>query len=410
MFATMDEIVAWVKDLLAVPIVLPAADISGIREAAQRAQDKETLQAEESSMVTAMLQQEAALDEVVRNLGVPKKTVEGWIKTYGALAVNNVALEAESHAGKDLNSVISDEARSLKITPQSEFREQEATLIQHRAFRRLDDKKIKTGMVPGLGALGNVQQVTAAPQATAGVTLDRLISAMHLIPKEEVLTGIGTPQEATRTLSDNSPADGALLIDARDRAIAAIKPLRSQVMASEKHWRELEGVVALMISYIRKGNQPRALAFEDAKLIAPLMSRVNFSAMYGALAPPLQALFKPALIANAAGHGANKPVFGDKGFGTQGKGPTIEEWVASIVRGDDFMSLVGKKDVVTDPKSGSPSMGQYAGLDKEDKLAPQGLVPLELRRIPKNIPLADWTMLAYQIFIMAEAMLTAEFD
>jgi len=361
-------------------------------------------------MVTSMLQQEAAFDEVVRNLGVPKNTVEGWIKTYGALAVNNVALAAESHQGADLNAVISDEARSLKVTPQSEFSEQEATLIQHRAFRRLDEKKIKTGMVPGLAALGNVQQVTAAPQATTGVTLDRLIAAMHLIPKEEVLTGIGTPQEATRTLSGMSPEDGALLIDARRRALAAVEPLRSQVKASEKEWRELEGVLALMISYIRKGNQPRDVAFEDAKLIAPLMSRVNFSVMYGALAPPLRALFQPAMIAAAAGYATNKKVFGDKGFGKHGKGPTIEEWVVSIAKGDDWMSLVGKKDVVTDPKSGSPSMGEYAVLDKEDKLAPQGLVPLELRRIPKNIPLADWTMLAYQIFVMAEAILTAEFD
>jgi hypothetical protein len=409
-FATMDEIVAWVKDLLSVPIGLPEADISGIREAAQREQEKEGLLSMESSMVTSMLQQKAEFDEVVRNLGVSKETVEGWIKTHGALAVNNVAREAESHRGKDLNAVISDEARSLRITPQSEFREQEATLIQHRAFRRLDDKKIKAGMVPGLAALGNVQQVTAAPQATAGVTLDKLIAAMHLIPKEEVLTGIGTPQEATRTLSDMSPEDGALLIDARRRALAAVEPLRSKVKATEKEWRELEGVVALMVSYIRKGNQPRAVAFEDAKLIAPLMSRVNFSVMFGALALPLQGLFQPALIAQAAGYAPNKPVFGDKGFGKNGKGPTIEQWVVSIAKGDDWMSLVGKKDVVTDPKSGSPSMGEYAKLDKDDKLAPQGLVPLELRRIPKNIPLADWTMLAYQIFIMAEAMLTADFD
>ncbi|HEY4985147.1 MAG TPA: DUF4157 domain-containing protein [Bradyrhizobium sp.] len=407
-FATMDEIVAWVTDLLSVPIQLPLAEISGIREAAKKESEREDLLSMESSAVTSMLQQEAEFDEVVRSLGAPKKTVEGWIKTYGALAVNNVALAAESHKGKDLNSVIADEARSLKITPQFEFRQQEATLTQHRAFRRLDEKKIKTGMKPGLGALGNVQQVTAAPQATAGVTLDKLIDAMYLMPTEEVMTGINTPQQATRTLSDGSPEDGALLIDARKRAVDTIKPLRSKVKAGEKEWRELEGVVALVISYIRKGNQSRDVAFEDAKLIAPLMSRVNFSVMYGALAPPLQGLFQSTMIAEAAGYPANTRVFGDKGFGTKGKGPTIEEWVVSIVKGYDWLSLVGKQDVVTDKKSGSPSMGEYAALDKTDKLAPQGLVPLELRRIPKKIPLADWTMLAYQIFIMAEAMLKAK--
>jgi len=224
-----------------------------------------------------------------------------------------------------------------------------------------------------------------------------------------VLTGINTPHEATRTLSEMSPEDGALLVDARRRALAAVEPWRSKIKASEKEWRELEGVLALMISYIRKGNQPRDFAFEDAKLIAPLMSRVNFSVMFGALAPSLRVLFQPALIADAAGYAANRRVFGDKGFGREGKGPTIEEWVLSVARGDDWMSLVGKKDVVTDPKSGSPSMGEYAALDKDDKLAPQGLVPLELRRIPKKIPLADWTMLAYQIFVMAQAMLKAKF-
>ena len=408
-FANMNEIVAWVQDLLSVPIELPDAEIRGIREAAEREGVKEEIQAAETSMLK---ENPAAIDELVEAFGIPKLTVEGWVNAYGILAVNNVALEPDRHRGKGvaaIDSEIAEEVRKLRITPQAEFKANEELLIAHRALRPLDEKKIKTGMVPGLAALGNVQEVTAAPQATAGVTLDKLIDAMYLMPTEKVQTGINTPQKATRTLSDMSPEDGALLIDAQQRAVAAIKPWQSKVKATEKEWRELQGVVALMISYIRKGNQPRSLAFEDAKLIAPLMSRVNFSVMFGALAPALQVLFKPALIADAAGYAANTKVFGAKGFGTQGKGPTIEEWVVSVVKGDDWMSLVGGKDVVTDPQSGSPSMGQYPALDKEDKLAPQGLVPLELRRIPKKIPLADWKMLAYQIFVMAQAMLKAKF-
>ena len=51
---------------------------------------------------------------------------------------------------------------------------------------------------------------------------------------------------------------------------------------------------------------------------------------------------------------------------------------------------------------------KYRLFDMTDERAPRGLVPLEMRRIPKDVPLADWEMLAYQIFIFAESMIDAK--
>jgi hypothetical protein len=410
-FAIMDDIVDWVDDLLAVPIVMPDEELEDIRIAAEKEGQREL----EQKLKFSTLEPNDVIDSVVKAYEVERKIVEQWVVAYGVLAVdmfaNDEATKKEVKKNPSmkeyLGALMEFTAKSAKIKPQREFHNELLEIIDARAFRPLEKMKRNKGL-QGLVARGAVREVTAAPQATIGVTLDKLIDAMHLIPTEEVLTGINTQQQATRTLSEMSPQDGALLIDARRRAMRAIAPLRRKIEAAEKDWRELEGVVALMVSYILKGNEPRDAPFEDAKLIAPLMTRVNFSAMYRALAPAMQKLFEPSLIAKAAGYAGSTRVFGNKGFGKNLEGPTIEQWVTSVPKGEDWMSPVGQKDVVTDKTSGSPSMGEKNALDTKDPLARQGLVPLELRRIPKKIPLADWTMLAYQIFVFAQAMLKAK--
>ncbi len=406
-FAVTDDIVAWVKDLLAVPVVMPFEELNRINSRALEEKAKEQSNLDFENQLNPM-----DVIETIVSWGFAEEAVLEWLLQYGLLTLGKIVevsgiKEALAKDKSLINALLDWHRNQVKVKQPAAFQEDRDNLILRDAYRPLEKMK-RHPDVKGVQAMGDVQEVTAAPQATVGVTLDNLISAMHLIPKETVLTGINTPHEATRTLSDMSPQDGAILIDARQRAIRAVKPLRSQIAATEKQWRELEGVAALMVSYIRKGNAPRDHAFENAKQIAPLMSRVNFSVLFSALAPDLKARFGTALIAAAADYPADTLVFGAKGFGRNLKGPTIEQWVKSVIENKDWMSAVGGQDVVTDKQFGSPSMGEQVTLDEKDPLAPQGLVPLELRRIPKNIPLADWPMLAYQIFVLAQAMLKAK--
>lgn len=411
-FATVGRITAWIRELQALKSVLPEEQ-AGLLDKIEQERQKELMRGEEQEKKLLSINQKELINAAVEKFGVNSETVSQWISTYGVLAVEDVV--ADKQINKDavpfLDMLLKMTSARMPIQPMESFQRKKMEIIEGYQFRRLDDMSGKSNLqYKNLAAIGSVDKVTAAPQATLGVSLDKLISAMHLIPGEKVYTGLNTPQEATHTLSSMNPKDGELLVAARRAALQLSKGYRESIEGiSEKEWRQFEGLVALVVSYIMKGNQARSKPFKDAKEIAPLMSRLNFSVMYGALHPNLQSLFTSKNIAATAGVGEGDRVFGEAGFGQGKAGPTVKEWIVSIASGKDVMSALAGTDVTNEKVGGSSSMGAETDFDRVDSRAPEGLVPLELRRLPKGVDFEEWEMLAYQIYVFAEAMLKSKY-
>ncbi len=396
--AIVGAMVSWVKDLQRVPQSVAPSHEQGMLNIDRQEQ-------EHGLLGQANLDRQTVIDMAVKNLEVEERVVVNWIEKYGLGPVHDLAEKGQGLPPSYFESLLRT-YQEMDNRKEPDFNKDRGDLIERNFYRKLDDMTQSDGLtVKNLAAPGDLSNVTAAPQATMGIPFDDLIDALLLLPEDEYLTGPDRNRPQTKTLSGANPADGKILMAAREAALKMVAPQRDIVQATEKQWREVEGFWALVISYIMKGNAERDLPFDYAKIIAPLMSRLDFGTMHAALAPQLQFLFGAKDIAKAAGAHPDTPVFGEKGFGKGGRGPTVAAWVDSILAGKDEMSLAAKTRVTDDTEGGSSSMGEFTQFDTTDKRAPGGLVPLELRRLPKGLGLEDWATTAYQIFITAESII-----
>lgn len=401
---TLEEITKWVRELQSLEAELPGEQLDTLHSIDLQ-QEKEVLRGEEQEKKRLSIDEKKLVEFAAKKFEVEEEVVRSWIATHGLLAVENVV--TDSKVTKDvlgyLNSLLAMTASSLRIKSPGSFDVRKREIVEGFQFRRLDQMSSKGNLqFPKLSAVGTVEPMTAAPQTTIGLPLDQIISAMHLIPTKKVYTGLNTDHEQTHTLTGMNQNDGALMVESRRGARNVVATCRETLDGVEEgKWRELEGLIALAASYIRKGHQPRALPFKDSKEIAPLMSRVDFGTLFESLDAQLQDFFTAQNVAQAAGVDADANVFGEKGFGKGEKGPTVRMWVFSIAMGNDLLSA-GSMSSVTDPKKGgSPSMGEFTELDN-------GLAPLELRRLPKGVEVGDWASLAQQIFTFAEVLRTSK--
>ncbi|HET6765431.1 MAG TPA: hypothetical protein VFH27_17215 [Longimicrobiaceae bacterium] len=410
-FETVGQITRWVHALQSLEHGLPDRTIEIVMEN-ERRKKKVLEEAELREKRISQIDAVQLVKQAAAKFEVSEDVAGEWVKKHGVFAVDTIVADSKITKGdrEYLDMILGAIVSNSRTNPEA-FDISSAEIMEGTQFRRLADVKQGGSLAnEKLLAIGSLDRVTAAPQATIGITLDKLATAMLLIPKSKVYMGLNTSHEATHTLSSMNPADGDLLLAAREGALRVSGRLRKMVAdVPEKGWQQFEGLVALVASYAMKGNAPRNKAFKDAKEIAPLMSRMNFSAMFASLPEALQECFTPGVVATAAGLETDTPVFGKLGFGKGKKGPTLGEWVASIAGGGDVMSAVGGTEVTNEKVGGSPSMGAEEDFDRSDERATDGLVPLELRRLAKGADVEDWEMLAYQVFVFAEAMLKGKY-
>lgn len=280
--------------------------------------------------------------------------------------------------------------------------------------------------------------ITAAPQATGGVSLDKIPDLMAKI-KTTKLPHLTHLAKENQNLSGMRPETGALLAEANNLAaarVARLKKLKAFKALDPTHIKQLQGLTALVISYLLMGHRQKAV-WKYSKLIAPLMSHVSFSDMYETLDPSVKSYFTARhvlLAANLPEKGAEN-VFA-KGFSYNrtgaftntgrtapsglpiyyddriNKGPTRKQWLESIISaGPDLMS-VGGGTVVTDQVETDTKHIQHTGTsDSMGNMAmdssPSGedLAILELRRLPKSQNYKDhWEKTALIIFDLFRAV------
>lgn len=267
----------------------------------------------------------------------------------------------------------------------------------------------KEQIISKLFALGEVDPLTAAPQTTIGVPMDRLLSAVKLVPQMQYTLGATTQNTKEVGLAESTKTAAPVLTAAFSKTESLVKSLaikRSGIPVTS--WRKLAGILSLCASYVKTGHEHGRGRYSYAKQIAPLMSRVNFGAIYAALPEDVRPFFTADILAAAAEVNSDNLVFGQKGVSDTVPGPTVAEWVESIVANQDALSRYGVHEATQTIVKGSESMGEENSLDTEDKVHNVPLVPVELRRISKAVPLEHWQELAQEIFAFSEYLVTSE--
>ncbi|MCE3607271.1 DUF4157 domain-containing protein [Massilia sp. P8910] len=275
----------------------------------------------------------------------------------------------------------------------------------------------KGSLLESMSATGDAGLITAAPQTTIGIPLDRIISALHLVASQQITVGANTGAAKQVKLASAQNGAEPPLVSAHHATVKLVAGLREArpLIKDESTWRKLEGIIALAASYIRTANVAGRGGYGYTKMVAPMMSRVNFSALLAELPEEVQVFFNTSNVAAASGIGEDAPMFGHKGakveFGKTTLGPTLRVWVDSIRAGHDALSILGLKHGVGTEAfiKDSESMGQFNELDQEDPNVEVPLVPIELRQISKAVPVSHWHDLAIEIMIFANALLKAKF-
>jgi len=147
---------------------------------------------------------------------------------------------------------------------------------------RAHASNLKMGQQIGIGTVTQLPKVvSAAPQATIGIPLDRL-PLLAKISQDEVFKGLKLGVGAFPTLfgmTAESAKTGGDLLTAQHFARQAIGLLAGSDGTGHE---DVEGFLMLVIGYLlgSKGLESDTKQLEYAKLLAPLMSRTNFRAMY----------------------------------------------------------------------------------------------------------------------------------
>jgi hypothetical protein len=244
----------------------------------------------------------------------------------------------------------------------------------------------------GQGLLKNVRvspapagaPMTASPQATVGVRQDQIHNMLDEITQgatQQTLMGVGNDHQAVRPAVTRS--NGAGNVNGNPPSL------------------ELKGLLAMLLSYMYVSGRPGQGPLAYAKLIAPVMARTDFVAMFNRLQPAEIAYFTgpggPALfsqyVLNVAGIQGHVQLF-RFGFGA---GPTFlpaltrDTWLQGIAGGIDLLNNQHYPQL-------SDSLGGFgATVDALDVrgVAEDGIV-LELRRMIDQ-PVAQWRPLAVRI-------------
>ncbi|HVV81640.1 MAG TPA: DUF4157 domain-containing protein, partial [Kofleriaceae bacterium] len=273
----------------------------------------------------------------------------------------------------------------------------------------------KRPVLNGKWLIGNGSAVSCdcAPQATGGVPLNKIPDMFNAVGKTK-LDHLEKDDEDDKRSEDTSLmgyGDAELPPLAAAEAKAVVDAIKKELETDSKTvpshgFGKLEGLIALILQYVQMGAQ-QTTVWSYSKIIAPIMSRVNFTALFASLEhdekPYLTAdrLMKPSGLDGAGamfakGYGEDEDVY---------FGPSRKDWIDSIREGTgpDMMSYNGGTRVAGgDDKDHPSSSGSSSGLGAMTKMDKSvdgvPLAVLELRRMPQWGDPPEWLSMAKNVY------------
>lgn len=240
-------------------------------------------------------------------------------------------------------------------------------------------------------------EMRAAPQMTAGVRLDRLISLMRAMSWKRNRPG-------ARELLNKPRGEGAeklalLMNGAASRAEAFCKNLATGKVSgipAQTVDERLVGVLAFLGLYVLLGQKHAPLDY--AKELSPLMARTDLGLIPNELRNHAAILDGVMYVGDV--QGADRLLFAS-GFNIKGRvemvGPTIKEWIDGIQGGSDPLRVLSENQM--------SNLDRMEGVNRKARVGPseieyvhqaQGLI-VELRGMREELPRTKWSTVAEKL-------------
>lgn len=277
-------------------------------------------------------------------------------------------------------------------------------------YKTINTNKIK---IDGYKFKKQMAEVLAAPQATIDIQLYKMEELLEELKKSNIdsvenrtnsivlpsssneqskINGNNKENNSRKSLIGEIPEHAEILFRAKN-GVDKIEQIK------DDKYKSLRGLMILVVSYLLTGNEFVGI-MKYSKMIAPIMARNSFYSMYHSLSDEEKIMFTIENVLKAANmDGEGKKHIYKAGFeyyymnndNTIRKeisyGPSREEWINSIINGvnDKSTDLMSKGSNSTVVKS-SESLGNMP----MKKIDNKEYAILELRRIPKHIPINKW--------------------
>lgn len=277
-------------------------------------------------------------------------------------------------------------------------------------YKTINTNKIK---IDGYKFKKQMAEVSAAPQATIDIQLYKMEELLEELKKSNIdsvenrtnsivlpsssneqskINGNNKENNSRKSLIGEIPEHAEILFRAKN-GVDKIEQIK------DDKYKSLRGLMILVVSYLLTGNEFVGI-MKYSKMIAPIMARNSFYSMYNSLSDEEKEMFTIENVLKAANmdREGKKHIY-KAGFeyyymnndNTIRKeisyGPSREEWINSIIKGvngksTDLMSKGSNSSVV----KSSESLGNMP----MKKIDNKEYAILELRRIPKHIPINKW--------------------
>lgn len=152
----------------------------------------------------------------------------------------------------------------------------------------------------------------AAPQVTGGVNLENIPKLMQLSTQKNLLDNSQSAMDAGIDEETGRNRHAETLMNAETAAKAYMDDAKVSSAVGDIQGAKLEGLVSLIYVYLFAAKD-QARKVDQAKYPFPMMTRMNFLAIYNSMNADTQALFDPALLLKNGDFEADAPVYG-KGF------------------------------------------------------------------------------------------------
>ncbi len=257
-------------------------------------------------------------------------------------------------------------------------------------------------------------RILSHPQATVGIRLDKIGSLVNMLASGGV-AGKANGDNRRHNWDTKQDFGAAAQKNYAAKAVSNVNSNWPALAEKYKLSKEFKGFLVIVSTYLICAHQATT-PFEDAKGIAPFMSRVNLSDMANAMSPKDLVFMSykkaPSLIMRLAGVGVNesplyKHKFSEEGLYTHDEKTkklpqlTNRQWLKRLLKDKvDMLADFGESmsEVSVDPEAEGRSLEDFHMGNATDIGGNRKGMVMEIRRLPRNLPVDEWKRVAKKVY------------